>query len=64
MTRLMRKRIVEVATCNLNMFPADQGVSEDHSLLTIVTGSPPPDARVYPMDFGLYVELFEDNGWF
>ena len=64
MTRLMTKRMVEVVTRNLNMFPAEQGVSKDHSLLTIVTGSPFPDTRAYPMDFRAHVELFEDNRMF
>ena len=52
----MTKRQVEVVTCNLNIFPAEQEVSEEHSPLTIVTGLPHPDARVYPIDFGAHAE--------
>ena len=64
MTRLMAKRVVEVATRNLNMFPAEDGVSEEYSPLAIVIGLPNPDARLYSMDFGSYAKVFEDNGWF
>ena len=45
MTRLMMKRVVEVATRNLNMFLTEDGVSEEYSYLAIVTGSSNPDVR-------------------
>ena len=37
--RLMVKRLVEVATRNLNSFPADGGISDECSPLSIVTGA-------------------------
>ena len=61
-TRLITKRVVEVATRNLNMFSKENGVSEEYSPLTIITGSPTLDARVYLIDFGAYIEVFEDKG--
>ena len=46
------------------MFPTEDRVSEEYSPLVIVIGSPNPDARSYPIDFGAYVKVFENNGWF
>ena len=46
------------------MFPIKNGVSEEYSPLTMITGASPPDARIYPMDFRAYIEVFEDNRWF
>ena len=62
MTRMITKRVVEVATRNLNMFPIEDRVSEEYSPLVIVIGSPNPDTRSYSMNFGAYVKVFEDNG--
>ena len=62
MPRLMTKRLVEVATRNLNSFLVEDGVSDEHSLLHVITGSPPPDARACSIDFGSHAEVFEDNG--
>ena len=46
------------------MFPTEDGVSEEYSPLVIATESPNPDIRSYSMDFGAYIKVFEDNGWF
>ena len=64
MTRLMTKRVVEVAIRNLNIFSVEDGVSEEYSSLMIITESSNPDARSYSMDFRAYIKVFEDNRWF
>ena len=46
------------------MFPVKNRVSDKYSPLTIVAEAPLPGARVYPIDFGAYAEVFEDNRWF
>ena len=60
--RLTVKRNVEVATRNLNSFPAENRTSEALSPLTIATGGPPPDARSHPFDFGVHTKVIKDNG--
>ena len=61
-TIVMIKCMVALTTRNLNQFPSENGISDKYSPLTIVTGVPLADARKYAIDFGSYVETFEDNG--
>ena len=63
-SRLMTKRMVEVATRNLNSFPVEDIISVEHSPLSTTTGDPLPDARTCSVYFGFYTEAFEDSKWF
>ena len=44
-----------------NQFAAPDGVSKSLSPLTIVTGTPPPDYSKMGLEFGSYVQVFNDN---
>ena len=44
-----------------NQFAAPDGVSKSLSPLTIVTGIPPPDYSKMGLEFGSYVQVFNDN---
>ena len=48
---------------NLNNFPAENGMSDEFSPLSIVTGGPRADTRNHNLDVGCYVEVFEHDGW-
>lgn len=45
----------------LNMFPAPQGISRFMRPLPIVTGVRPPGYASLRLEFGSYVQLFQDN---
>ena len=45
----------------LNQFPALDGVSDTMSPFSIMTGKPNPDYLQMKVDFGAYVQVFEDN---
>jgi Reverse transcriptase (RNA-dependent DNA polymerase) len=51
--------VAEVVRC-LNMLPAPHGVSQTLSPLSIVTGAPGPDYNAMQLEFGSYVQLFDD----
>jgi hypothetical protein len=57
----MIKGVVRFAVKALNQFPAEDGISDVLSPVTIVTGLPPPDYNHIQLDFGEYVTVFEDN---
>ena len=64
MPRTMVRRLVEVATRRLNLFPAQKGMSDAHSPLIALTSTPQPNAKANSLDFGACAEVFEDNDWF
>jgi hypothetical protein len=51
--------VADVVRC-LNMFPAAHGISNAMSPLSLVTGAPPPDYNYLQLEFGTYVQLFQD----
>lgn len=57
----MVKGVVAFGTSSLNLFPPDDGISDDISPLTIVTGAPNPDFNQMKLEFGDYCAVFEDN---
>ena len=57
----MIKHMVKDALCCLNQFPRKYGVSETLSPDAIVTGAGPPDYNALQLEFGSYVQVFEDN---
>ena len=57
------RRLVEVAIRNLNQFPAENGILNKYSPLTVITGRPSVDYNDILLDFGTYTEVYEDNGW-
>ena len=59
--KLMIIELVRRAVKCLNQFPAPDGVSDTLSPFTIMTGKPNPDYLQMKVDFGAYVQVFEDN---
>lgn len=59
--KMMTIELVRHAVMILNQFPALDGVSETLSPLNIMTGRPSPDYQHMKIDFGEYVQVFEDN---
>jgi hypothetical protein len=57
----MIKGAVRFAVKVLNQFPAEDGISDVLSPVTIVTGLPAPDYNHIQLDFGEYATVFEDN---
>ena len=45
----------------LNQFPWKNGVSQEMSPNSIVTGKPTPDYNNMRIEFGAYAQVFEDN---
>ena len=63
-TKLPKLMIVELvgqAIRNLNQFPIKDGISNTLSPLTLMTGAPKPDFNKIKLEFGQYVQVFEDN---
>ena len=59
---LFRSReVVFAATKWLNYFPAAGGVSDTLSPYTIMTGKPSLDYNLLRLEFGSYVQIFEEN---
>jgi hypothetical protein len=52
--------ITDVVRC-LNQFPWSAGISDTLSPSTIVTGTPLPDFNSMRLEFGSYVQLFDDH---
>ena len=44
-----------------NIFPDEDGVSTSLSPLSIVTGAAPPDYNLIKLEFGTYVQIFNEN---
>ena len=59
--RVMVRAIVEKAVRDLNQFPAKDGIANNRSPLTIMTGKPFHDYNTLLLEFGIYVHIFEDN---
>ena len=59
--KLMVTHIVKDAVRCLNQFPWSNGISDTMSPDTLITGSPPPDFTCMRLEFGSYVQVFEDN---
>jgi Reverse transcriptase (RNA-dependent DNA polymerase) len=59
--KLMIRELVFSATKWLNQFPADGGISDTLSPFTIMTGRPNVDFNTLKLEFGSYVQVFEDN---
>ena len=59
--KLMIKELGKHGVQNLNRFPWKNGMSQDVSPNTIVTGKPAPDYNNMRIEFGAYAQVFEDN---
>jgi hypothetical protein len=59
--KLMIQAVVYHAAKGLNQFPAKNGISDTLSPLTIMTGRANPDYNDLKLDFGSYLQVFEDN---
>ena len=59
--RVMCRAVVEKAVKDLNQFPAKDGIAEKMSPLTMMTGKPFPDYNSLLLEFGTYVQVYEDN---
>jgi hypothetical protein len=57
----MIEALVYHAAKGLNQFPAKNGISDTLSPLTIMTGRANPDYNELKLEFGSYVQVFEDN---
>jgi hypothetical protein len=59
--KAMIQAFVYHAAKGLNQFPAKNGISDTLSPLTIMTGRANPDYNDLKLEFGSYVQVFEDN---
>jgi len=59
--KVMIQALVNHAAKGLNQFPAKNGISDTLSPLTIKTGRANPDYNDLMLEFGSYVQVFEDN---
>jgi hypothetical protein len=59
--RLMIRELVFAATKWLNQFSVEGGISDTMSPFTIMTGRPGIDYNKLQLEFGAYVQVFEDN---
>jgi hypothetical protein len=57
---MVRHMMMDVVRC-LNQFPWKNGISDALSPAAIVTGAAPPDFNNMRLEFGTYVQVFEDN---
>ena len=60
-TKLMLNRLVTYVLRNRNQLPATDGISDRMSSLGIVLGYPLPDYSNMQLEFGTYVQVFEDR---
>jgi hypothetical protein len=60
-TKAMMRAAIENANKTHNQFPVKNGVSDNLSPLTIMTGRPTPDYNDMKIEFGAYAQVFEDN---
>lgn len=58
--KLLLVSMLDHVTLCLNMFPAPNGVSDTISPLSLVTGAPRSDFARLTLEFGAYVQLFDD----
>jgi len=59
--RIMNRDIVVKAVKDLNQFPAKDGISDTMSTLSMMTGRPLPYYKKILLEFGTYVQVFEDS---
>ena len=59
--RAMVTAMVTFANRCRNLFPTPDGISVSLSPLSIVTGAPPADYNHMSLEFGTYVQIFNDN---
>jgi hypothetical protein len=59
--KIMILELVRRAVKCLNQFPALDGISDKISPFTMMTGKSNPDYTQITLDFGSYVQVFEDN---
>jgi hypothetical protein len=59
--KIMISHMVSDAVRSLNQFPRATGISSTMSPSTIVTGAPTPDYTVMRLEFGTYVQVYEDK---
>jgi hypothetical protein len=59
--KVMIPKLVYHAAKGLNQFPAKNGISDTLSPLTIMTGRANPDYNDLKLEFGSYVQVFEDD---
>jgi Reverse transcriptase (RNA-dependent DNA polymerase) len=59
--RLLIREMVFAAVKLLNQFPVNGGISDTMSPYTIMTGQPSIDFNNLKLEFGSYVQIFEDN---
>ena len=59
--RVMCKQVVEKAVKNLNQFPSRDGIADNMSTLTMMTGRPFPEYEDFSLEFGTYVQVYEEN---
>ncbi|KAI2509414.1 Reverse transcriptase (RNA-dependent DNA polymerase) [Fragilaria crotonensis] len=59
--RIMITHMVSDSVRCLNQFPRANGISSTMSPATIVTGSASPDYHAMRLEFGTYVQVFEEN---
>jgi hypothetical protein len=59
--KVMIRATIENANKVMNQFPAQNGMSDTLSLLTIMTGKPTPDYNDLKIKFGSYAQVFEEN---
>jgi hypothetical protein len=57
---MIRHMVDDVVRC-LNQFPWKNGISAHLSPAALVSGHPPPDFNTMRLEFGTYVQVFEDN---
>ena len=57
---LIQELVQHVTNC-LNMFPRKNGISTTMSPTTIVTGRGLPNFHSFSLEFGTYVQIFDDN---
>jgi hypothetical protein len=59
--KVMVRAAIEKANKVMNQFPAQNGMSNTLSPLTIMTGKPTPDYNDMKIEFGAYAQVFEEN---
>ena len=57
---MIRHMVADAVRC-LNQFPWKNGISDDLSPAALVTGHSNPDYNAMQLEFGAYVQVFEDH---
>ena len=59
--KILLIKAIQHAARTINMFPANDGLLDTMSLLTLIMGKPIPDYDILRIAFGAYVQVFEDH---